>query len=196
MVRACVELRSACAALDDDAAAALRASIDAAQRGIALVGVGRDRWREALAGVAADDRIHGAVAGRVNRILLDGGHLTSGRAAERLSRQLSRGSSPTHAAAWLDGFLDGEAVLLLHDPTLLALVDTWLGEVDESVFEDLLPLLRRTFSRFAPAERRQVATRVRHLGSEHVDAARDLDLAAGRAAALRVAGLLGLEVTR
>ncbi|WP_200952784.1 MULTISPECIES: DUF5682 family protein [unclassified Nocardioides] len=196
VVRACVELRSACAALDDDAAAALRASIDAAQRGIALVGVGRDRWREALAGVAADDRIHGAVAGRVNRILLDGGHLTSGRAAERLSRQLSRGSSPTHAAAWLDGFLDGEAVLLLHDPTLLALVDTWLGEVDESVFEDLLPLLRRTFSRFAPAERRQVATRVRHLGSEHVDAARDLDLAAGRAAALRVAGLLGLEVTR
>ncbi len=195
VVRSAVELRAACSGLDDDAAAALRGSIDSAQRGIALVGVGAERWREALAGVAADDRVHGSVAGRVNRILLDGGHLAAERAAERLSRQLSVGASPVHAAAWLDGFLEGESVLLLHDPTLLAMVDEWVGRVDESVFEDLLPLLRRTFARFPPAERRQVASRVRNLDDDHADAVPDLDLAAGRDAARRVATLLGLEVS-
>ncbi|WP_202033174.1 DUF5682 family protein [Nocardioides sp. WS12] len=195
VIRAAVELRSACAALDDDAAASLRASIDSAQRGIALVGVGLERWREALGAVAADDRIHGAIAGRVNRILLDGGQLSSERAAERLSRQLSLGASPAHAAAWLDGFLEGEAVLLLHDPTLLTMIDAWLDGVDEGVFEDLLPLLRRTFARFLPAERRQVATRVRNLGSDHADVVPGLDLEAGRPAAQRVAALLGLAVS-
>lgn len=196
VVRSAVELRAACSGLDDDAAAALRGSIDSAQRGIALGGVGVDRWREALAGVAADDRVHGSVAGRVNRILLDGGHLVAERAAERLSRQLSVGASPVHAAAWLDGFLEGESVLLLHDPTLLAMVDEWVGRVEESVFEDLLPLLRRTFARFPPAERRQVATRVRNLDHDHSDAVPELDLVAGRDAARRVAALLGLEVSR
>ena len=100
-----------------------------------------------------------------------------------------------HAAAWLDGFLEGESVLLLHDPTLLAMVDEWVGRVDESVFEDLLPLLRRTFARFPPAERRQVASRVRNLDDDHADAVPDLDLVAGRDAARRVATLLGLEVS-
>ena len=86
-------------------------------------------------------------------------------------------------------------MLLLHDPTLLAMVDEWVGRVDGSVFDDLLPLLRRTFARFAPAERRQVATRVRNLDQDHADAVPDLDLGAGREAARRVASLLGLEVS-
>ncbi|UMG94798.1 DUF5682 family protein [Nocardioides sp. TF02-7] len=197
VVRASVELRSACAALDDDAATAMRRAVDAADRGVMLVGAEVERWRAALAAVAADDRVHGLVAGRANRILLDADRLPPDEAARRLSRQLSAGTPAAHGAAWLDGFLDGEAVLLLHEPTLLGIVDEWLGRVDEATYDDLLPLLRRTFSRFQPAERRQLATRVRNLSARLGPAApADVDLDRARGAAHRVAALLRLEVTR
>ena len=198
VARAAVELRAACAALDDEAAAAMREAIDGAHRGVTLVGAETDRWTEALTAVAGDDRIHGLVSGRVNRILLDAGTLTSEEAARRLSRHLSLGADPTGGAAWLDGFLEGEAVLLLHDPALLGLVDALVGGVDETTFEDLLPLLRRTFSRFEAAERRQIGDRVRRVGAtaRPSTGTGDIDLERGLPAAHAVARMLGLEVTR
>ncbi|GAB7002725.1 DUF5682 family protein [Nocardioides sp. AN3] len=199
VVRAAVELRAACAALDDDAAAGMRTALDGAHRGVTLVDAESDRWIEAVAAVAADDRIHGLVAGRANRILLDAGTLTSEEAGRRLSRHLSLGAAPAAGAAWLDGFLEGEALLLLHDPLLLGLVDTWLGGVDETTFEDLLPLVRRTFSRFQPAERRQIGKRVRRLDGAGAAAGAEatlnaLDLERALPAVHAVARLLGLEV--
>jgi hypothetical protein len=197
IARASVDLRPGCASLDDDAAARMRAAVDAAQRGISLVEAEPAVWREALLAVAADDVVHGLVAGRVNRILLDLGALATEDVALRLSRRLSVGTAPTAGAAWLDGFLEGDAVLLLHDAELLAIIDGWVANVDESTFEDLLPLLRRTFSRFAAAERRQLGTRLRNLDTDGpASAAGDAELDWERAAPAvrRMAELLGLEL--
>jgi hypothetical protein len=195
VLRAAVELRAACAALDDDAAAAMRAAVDSAHRGVTLVDAETARWTEALAAVAADDRIHGLVAGRANRILLDAGTLATEEAARRLSRHLSLGADPGAGAAWLDGFLEGEAVLLLHDPVLLGIVDAWVGAVDETTFEDLLPLLRRTYSRFQAAERRQIGEQVRRLDAGPAAAEpAALDLERALPAVRGVARILGLEV--
>jgi hypothetical protein len=118
-----------------------------------------------------------------------------------MSRRLSVGAPAGDAAAWLDGFLAGESVLLVHDPALLTIVDAWVSGITEHVFEDLLPLLRRTFARFRPPERRSIAEQVRRLGGD-AQAGRDgrpdavqLDLERAMPAVARVAGLLGLEVT-
>ena len=77
-------------------------------------------------------------------------------------------------------------VLLLHDAELLGIVDDWVATVDESTFEDLLPLLRRTFSRFEVAERRQLGEPApqpgRATGRRSVAAGRGARLGAGRAA--------------
>jgi hypothetical protein len=197
VARAAVGLRPACAALDDDAAARMKQAIDGAHRGIALVedeGLAGP-WREALLAVAADRELHGLVSGRVNRLLLDAGLLEVDEASARLSRRLSVGAAPTAAAAWVDGFLEGEALLLLHDRALLAIVDDWVAGIDETTFEDLLPLLRRTFARFAAAERRQIGSRLRRRGdSLEPDADGGVDWDLGRPALLRVAELLGMEV--
>ena len=104
------------------------------------------------------------------------------------------------AAAWLDGFLAGEALLLLHSDELLAIVDEWLASVADEAFEDLLPLVRRTFSRFQPRERRQIGAHLTSLGSgrrARPETALDLDIDLERAAPAvdAVARLLGLEVT-
>lgn len=200
LTRAAVGLRAACSALDDEAAAAVRKAIESGQRGVALLD--RERlstpWRQALIGVASDPTIHGSVSGRVNRLLLDAGALPREEAALRLSRRLSTGAEASAAAAWLDGFLAGDALLLLHDEELLGIVDGWVSEIGETTFEDLLPLLRRTFSRFEAAERRQIGSKVRDLGRAATAPRRAADLDLDRAApALATVGrLLGLEATR
>jgi hypothetical protein len=195
-VRASVGLRAACASLDDDAAAAARRALDSADRGVALVDDAAlaDPWRAALLTVAADDRIHGLVGGRANRLLLDAGALDRDEVARRMSRRLSTGADAVAGAAWLEGFLDGDVLLLLHDDALLTLVDAWVAEAEESTFEDLLPLLRRTFSRFDAAARRQLGTRLRQPARAHEPVAFDLDLERGLPAAARVAELIGLPI--
>lgn len=197
VVRASLGLRSACQSLDDDGAAAMRGGIEGAQRGIALLDdpALAVPWHAALARLGDDALVHGSVSGRANRLLLDAGLLEGPEAARRLSRRLSLGADAQAGAAWLDGFLTGEAVLLLHDDELLGVVDGWVAAVPEQVFEDLMPLLRRTFSRFEPAERRQIGSHLRGLGQPRAaGASGDIDLERGWPATQLVARLLGLEV--
>ncbi|WP_353508218.1 DUF5682 family protein [Intrasporangium sp.] len=201
VVRASVGLRAACASLDDDGADAMRTAIEAAHRGVALMDDPQLRrpWHQALAEVAADDRIHGAVSGRANRLLLDVGEIDQTTAARRLSRHLSHAVPGPTAASWLDGFLAGEALLLLHNDELLAIVDEWLASVADEAFEDLLPLVRRTFSRYQPSERRQIGAHLTSLRSGHrarPAQSQDLDPERAAPAVAAVARLLGLEVTR
>ncbi len=207
VVRAAVGLRPACASLDDDSADAMRRAVEAAHRGIALVDRPelRDPWHEALALVARDEGIHGSVSGRVNRLLLDGALLSRDDAAARLSRRLSPTAGGPAAAAWLDGFLTGEALLLVHDADLLSTIDEWLAGTADETFEDLLPLVRRTFSRFQPPERRLIGEHLRELGGRGPRGRDDpayprggpdsVDLDRAAPAVLAVARLLGLEVT-
>lgn len=195
VTRAAVGLRAASIGLDDDAAERLRNAIDSANRGVNLTHVGLEEWRPALRQVATDDRVHGLISGRVNRVLLDAGQVDRDTIALRLSRRLSPGAEPLAGAAWLDGFLDTDPLLLLHDRDLLQLIDTWIDTVDDGIFDDLVPLLRRTFARFEPAARRRLGSRLRRLDDHDqpsVGALAELDLDRARPAIARVAELLGL----
>jgi hypothetical protein len=196
--RVCVGLPSAASALDDDAAAVLRKQVDSVQRGLSMLDSGelRTAWLDCLAAVSARRDAHGLVVGRAVRLLLDGGRIEGSDAAARLSRALSLAGEPAQAAAFLEGFLAGDALLLLHDDALLATIDSWLSEVATEVFDDLLPLLRRAFSPYQPAERRMIGDHVRRLGTgESIRSSTDDDVDADRAAraqpVLRL--LLGLE---
>lgn len=166
VTRVAVGLPATCAALDDDAAATVRDLVDGVQRGIALLDQPelRERWQRALGAVAGQPGVHGLIAGRATRLLLDAGLADVAEAGRRLSLRLSPGADPVAAAAWLEGFLSGEAALLVHEPELLAVVDRWATTVDAEVFDRLLPLLRRTFATFAPAERRGIGEQVARLG--------------------------------
>ncbi|WP_281250859.1 DUF5682 family protein [Sinomonas mesophila] len=198
VVRACVGLPTACAGLDDEAAAAMRRAVDSAQHGLALLpDLPLDDWHRALAAVAGSDRIHGAVAGRATRLLLDAGLVDRDDVADRLSRRLSVASPAPDAAAWLDGLVSGDATLLIHDRRLLQIVDGWVAGVGDEVFDDVLPLVRRTFAAFSRPERREIGERVSALGGP--DAARGestpLDLAGAGPAIRTMARYLGWEAS-
>ncbi|MFK0038279.1 DUF5682 family protein [Paenarthrobacter sp. NPDC090517] len=197
VVRACVGLPTACAGLDDDAAGAMRRAIDSAQDGLALLPeLPSDDWHTALAAVARSDTIHGAVAGRATRLLMDAGLVEGDDVATRLSRRLSIATPAPEAAAWLDGLLSGDATLLIHDRRLLQIVDDWVEGVDDEVFEDVLPLVRRTFSAFSRPERREIGEQLSRVGSGGTTAeAINMDLAGAGPALQTMARILGWEAT-
>jgi len=165
LLRACGGLAAACSGLGDDAAAAMRKAIDDVATVIPLLDAdARDAWERSLVDAASRRDLPGLIAGRLVRMLLDGGRLDRDDAALRLSRVLSQASDPAGQAAWVDGFLSGSPMLLIHDQEVLGILDEWLGGIPEEAFTDALPSLRRTFGGWPRAARRQLATAVTELG--------------------------------
>lgn len=197
VVRICVGLPVACASLDDDAAATIVQRVLAVHGSLALLGRAdlSSEWAATLRRLVDLAGLHGLVAGRATRLLVDGGGLDTGEVARRMAAVLSVGEAPGRAAAWVEGFLSGSALILLHDRALLTLVDEWLAGVPGETFPDVLPLLRRTFATFGPAERRQLGQRVREDGGGAPRAADDggVDVARAELVLPVVARLLGVS---
>jgi hypothetical protein len=196
VVRICIGLPVAASSLDDDAAGELVRRVIGVHESLAVLDRPdlSTRWTATLRQLADRSGLHGLLAGRGTRLLLDAGTLDAGDVARRMAATLSVGEDPARAAAWVEGFLSGSALILLHDRALLEVVDGWLAGVGDEIFTDMLPLLRRTFATFAPAERRQIAQRVHRLGDRSVPAPTDDDVDLTRAELVlpTVARLLGL----
>jgi hypothetical protein len=169
--RVCAGLPGAVGSLSDEAAKELRARLDGVHSAVALLDrphgdqrehheALRERWLTALQAVAQRDDLHGLLAGRITRLLHDAGRLDAGEVRRRLRLPLTAGTAPAHAAAWVEGFLGGGGLLLVHDDELLDLLDDWLADIDAGAFDDVLPLLRRTFGAFESGERRAIGERV------------------------------------
>ena len=201
VTRISIGLAAACSSLDDDAARVMHARIAAVHRGLALHrGSGTTdehvdaRWLRALSSVAAMGTAHGLIVGYATRLLLDRGEIPRQEAGNAVSRALSTGADPERGAAWLEGFLKGDAALILHDHDLLATIDEWLSGVAVETFDDLVPLLRRSFSRFSAAERRMIGTAVKSIDAEADEpsgAGREIDARRADLVVAKVMALLG-----
>ncbi|MGV0155670.1 DUF5682 family protein [Rhodococcus sp. GB-02] len=192
LIRICTGLAVAVTGLDDPSAEEFRDHLDKVHSAVMV----RDdsdasaRWLQAMAGVIDRDDVNGLLVGRMVRLLRDSGSITETAAAQRLSRALSVGSAPTAKAGWVDGFLGGGGLVLVHDRALLTLIDTWVRQLREQDFIDTLPLLRRTFGAFEAGERRAIGQAVR--GGRRVETTVETDARRGRAAMAVVADILGV----
>ncbi|MFC8933215.1 DUF5682 family protein [Rhodococcus sp. NPDC057135] len=192
LIRICTGLAVAVTGLDDPSAEEFRDHLDKVHSAVMV----RDdsdasaRWLQAMAGVIDRDDVNGLLVGRMVRLLRDSGSVTETAAAQRLSRALSVGSAPTAKAGWVDGFLGGGGLVLVHDRALLTLIDTWVRQLREQDFIDTLPLLRRTFGAFEAGERRAIGQAVR--GGRRVETTVETDARRGRAAMAVVADILGV----
>lgn len=156
--RITVGLGGAVASLNDDAAVTMLGHVQSTHSAIELIESESHTkdWTDALRRIADQTAVHGLLRGRCVRLLLDASKIDRDEAARQMSLTLSRGTDPAQAAHWLEGFLAGSGLLLVHDPKLLAMVDTWVTAINGDVFTELLPLIRRTFSSFEKPERRQI----------------------------------------
>jgi hypothetical protein len=180
VARICVSLIPACASLDDESAAAMTERISNISAALGTLDDRplREEWLDALGRLSVQPSLHGLVAGRSSRILLDAGRIPPEGVAPRLAAALSRGEDPSRAAAWVEGLVAGSGLLLVHDPALLAVIDQWLASVATGVFDDVLPLLRRAVSGFQPGERRLIGQAAQRLDG------RGADLGGGRLSAV------------
>ncbi|QBS41055.1 DUF5682 family protein [Nocardia sp. CS682] len=198
LVRVCAGLPGAVTGLDTDAATELRAQLDAAHTAIHTRddGWATGEWLGALRKLADRDDVHGALVGRAVRLLCDAGIIDETDSARRLSAALSVGNIAAAKAAWIDGFLGGRGLLLVHDRELLRLIDDWLSELREDQFVETLPLLRRTFGAFESGERRAIGRAVRDGGAAAVRSDGDggFDMARGSIALRSAAEILGVAV--
>jgi hypothetical protein len=158
--------------IDSDAARELQRRLASVEQSlVALANAGfLEGWRDCLARLCAGESTHPLLAGYGYRLLYDAKMLPFEDLATALSRALSVGNVPELGANWIEGLLGGSGTLLIHDDRLRAVLDLWLRRVPEPHFIQVLPLLRRTFARFPPGERRVLGERLKS-GSTAVSAA-------------------------
>lgn len=154
----CVGLHYAARQLDEAAAGRMNDRLRAFDRSLSMLEdtdlVGD--WLAALARLEADGQGAPAVRGAATRRLHDRQARTADETASAFSRALSPAVPAPEAAAWLEGFLGGEGEVLLHDPLLTGLIDSFLKGLDGETFESLLPALRRALSGLDAHQRRRL----------------------------------------
>ena len=195
--RICIGLPGACASLDDDAAAMMLKAIDQTHSAIRLLQneEHEQAWSAVLSQLGDRDTLHGLIAGRCCRLLLDQGTIPADEAARRLGLALSLANEPTQAAAWVEGFLQGSGLLLIHDDDIWQVLDDWITGLSNEMFTLLLPLIRRTFSNFPAPERRQMGERVRQGSTKKQDTLtpENFDWERANATLPLIAQLLGIQ---
>ncbi|MEV6490961.1 DUF5682 family protein [Actinoplanes sp. NPDC051633] len=191
-------LPAAVGSLGDEAAKELRKHLDGVHSAIALLDDQsmRERWDATLVSLADRADLHGLLAGRLTRLLLDAGKFEPDEVRRRLRLPLTVGTPPAHAAAWVEGFLSGGGLLLVHDDALLELLDDWLADIATESFDDVLPLLRRTFGAFAAGERRAIGERIAGPRAAAGDTGATLDHDRAALALPTLSMLLGREISR
>jgi len=159
VARVLAGLPPACRSLGDEPAAEMAERLSAIDAALALVQheSRRGQWPAVVRILAERSDVHGLVQGRSMRLLHEAGVWGRREVAVRLARILSPGTPPERAAHVVEGLLAGSGSLLVHDTDLLGVLDDWMTGLSADVFLESVPLLRRTFATFLPAERRQIA---------------------------------------
>ncbi|WP_088239728.1 DUF5682 family protein [Calothrix rhizosoleniae] len=170
VTRICIGLPSACGSLDDNAAGVMYENMMKVNGAIALLSNQEHLrlWQQVLTQIANNRTIHNLLIGRCCRLLLDAGIFDIEETAQRMGFALSTASEPSQAAAWIEGFLKGSGLLLLHDEILWQVLDDWVIGLSADSFITLLPLLRRTFATFSSPEKRQMGEKVKQGNRDRV----------------------------
>lgn len=157
--RALVGALPACAHLDDEAASSMLCALGVAHGACMLLDDAalKREWLATLRALADAEAVHARIGGRACRWLLEQGTLDASELAERAGLALSPSLPPARAAAWIEGLIEGEGLLLVHQTELLHTLDGWLRQLPDETFQAQLPLLRRAFAALTPGERRRVA---------------------------------------
>jgi Family of unknown function (DUF5682) len=153
-----IGLPTACINTDDEHTTLIFNKLQNINRAINLLNQPQNTegWLRVLQRLATLQNVHGLLVGISVRILFDKNIFTIHQTTTYMRYALSQGNEPKRAAAWLEGFLNGSGILLIHHEALWRILDEWVDELDMERLLELLPVLRRTFSEFAPPERQKM----------------------------------------
>ncbi|WP_044201926.1 DUF5682 family protein [Flammeovirga sp. OC4] len=119
------------------------------------------QWYEALHKVMRSPGVHAIIKGCTCRLLSDAQFLHEEVTEKEISTSLSIGNPPQKVASWIEGFLRGNASILIYDNLLWNLLYTWVSTLSKDIFVEMLPMLRRAFSQFEPEDRFQIGQKAK-----------------------------------
>lgn len=132
-------------------------------------------WYQVMIRIAEHQGSQTMLNALVHRILFERKIYSDAKISERMHYHLSSGAGSLEQAQWIEGFLHGSAMILIHHYPFWKIVDDWLSAVEESRFMEIVPVLRRTFAEFSPAEKRKLAYYARHGRKEKLVESRSLN---------------------
>ena len=153
-----IGLPAACQSIDDDAATEVFELVQATNRSISLLNDANfiDSWHKMLLKIVDKPLINGKIKGGAVRILSDKGLLTIEETGDKMAFALSLSRDITEATQWIEGFLHGSGLMLIYNHSLWNILDNWVSQLPMDTFNDILPLLRRTFTEFDTNERQKM----------------------------------------
>lgn len=181
--RICVGLPSLCENADDAACELIFNKLQNTNSAISLLSETEytEGWVEMLKKIALPQvQAHPKLAGLSIRILFEKNIISLDKAAIAMRFALSKKQEIRQSAAWIEGFLNGSGLLLIHHIALWQMLNEWVGEIEMTELNSLLPVLRRSFANFTPAERRkmlEMATKSStNIKTHTVDTPQNLDI--------------------
>ncbi len=138
-------------------------------------------WLATLERLADAESVNAVIRGYAARLLYDASRLQSADLERLFGVALSLPSAAPEAALWIEGLLSGSGTVLIHDNNLRGIIDRWLSAISAEHFVQVLPLLRRSFAQFSPAERRLIGQRLRGGGAAPILQTKDFDVEAALA---------------
>ncbi|HLP52263.1 MAG TPA: DUF5682 family protein [Chitinophagales bacterium] len=164
LTRISVGLPIATTGIDEEAAKALQEHIMKVDAAVSLLQFEEQTadWQNCMQQIQQNLQSHALLSGYACRLLLDRKVMPHTEVADRFSYALSFATEPMQAAYWVEGFLTGSGTILLLDDNLWSILNNWVLGLDEELFVQLLPLLRRSFAEFTNAERRKIGEKVKH----------------------------------
>jgi Family of unknown function (DUF5682) len=171
ITRIAIGLPNACYGIDEDASQVMFEHIRKVNDAVRLLenaGL-TEIWQNTLLRIVDKDGINTLITGCTCRLLFDAKVLDADETATRFGLALSSGNEATYSAGFIEGFLKGSGMILLYDHTLWNILYKWVVELPDTQFDELLPIMRRTFSKFETAERRQLGEKAKQ-GTASADA--------------------------
>ena len=168
ITRICINLPSTIVRLDNDAAEELYGKIGLMQQLVHTLNQPEQKatWQAVLEEIAAQRHVHHLLVGQAVRLLFDDGVFSAETTALHMQQTLvvSQANSADQLIQigfWIEGFLKGSDLIMLHDEQLWSLLDRWIVRLESSDFKGVLPLLRRTFATFGESSREQMHRKVK-----------------------------------
>lgn len=152
-----------CIHIDEEAASEILDKLVATDYAVAILNEDEINamWLEFLRQVRTSVNVHPLLSGYVTRLLNDKGEITREEMQNMLSYYSSVGNSPADIAYWFEGFLRSSGSILLLNDNLWSLVNNWVCSLEKETFMELLPIMKRTFSEYSPAERRNLGAKAK-----------------------------------
>jgi hypothetical protein len=163
LTRICIGLPNACYGLDDENSRKVFEYIKQVNEATRLLENQdlTETWLKTLHILLEKQGINPIILGCTCRLLFDAKAIDEVETARRFGLALSTGNEPIFSAGWLEGFLKGSGMILLYDNILWNLLYKWVFELPNEYFIELLPILRRTFTKFEPSERKQLGEKAK-----------------------------------